>query len=322
MSDEEVTIVSTDDAILNAIGEGDEQTTEESTTEETTGTGDDTTQETSTAGSEQGVEGQLGTEQQQRTNGPQDLIGRDGKVLAAGGRERRFYETAQKEKSRADGLQGQVETLQGQIGAINTAGNVGTQYSLSPEEVTTGAQIIAAYKEDPVGTLNYMLTQAQASGHDVDQIVNGGTDMKAIGQMIKDAVAPLTTEHQQRVDTQAAEENATDIYNTFSAQHPDAAIHENALARLLQTDNSLTVDAAYYKLQNYYLTNSLDWTKPLEVLQQEYQAAQTTGVVTPPQPPESGVGSANVTDTPQVADVSTSTDDIVKQAMADAGINF
>ena len=75
MSDEEVTIVSTDDAILNAIGEGDEQTTEESTTEETTGTGDDTTQETSTAGSEQGVEGQLGTEQQQLMVPKTSLVG-------------------------------------------------------------------------------------------------------------------------------------------------------------------------------------------------------------------------------------------------------
>ena len=322
MADDEVTIVSTDEAILDAMGEGDEQATEEGSSEQDSGTGTETTEEASPAGGEQGVAGSGDPNDAGSPRGPQDLVGRDGQVIAAGGKERRFYETAQREKTRADTVTQENETLKAQIEAINTAGNVGTQYALTPEEVTTGAQIIAAYKEDPVGTLNYMLTQAQASGHNVDQLVNGGTDMGAIRQLIQNELAPITQEHKQRADTQAAEENATNIYNGFIGQHPDAAIHENALARLLQTDNSLTVDSAYYKLQNYYLQNGLDWTKPLEVLQQENQASQAPSVVTPPQPPEGGIPVANVTDTSQVADVSTSTSDIIKQAMAENGINF
>ena len=322
MAEDDVTMVTTDEAILDSIGEGDESTTEESTTEETTGTSENVATETLAAGSEQGTGEQSSTDNTGNVRGPQDLVGRDGNVIAAGGKERRFYETAQREKTRADQASQEVEILKGQLEAINNAGTVGTQYSLTPEEMTTGAQIIAAYKEDPIATLNYMLTQAQANGHNVDQIVNGGTDMNAIRQLIQSELAPITQEHQQRADTQAAEENATNIYNGFMGQHPDAAIHENALARLLQTDNTLTVDAAYYKLQNYYLQNSLDWTKPLEVLQQEHQAGQTANVNTPPQPPEGNVGAANVTNTAQVADVSTSTDDIIKQAMADAGITL
>jgi hypothetical protein len=323
MADEQTELVSTDDAILNSIGEGDEQVSTDSTTKETTGTDADTTTETSTAGSKQGATGGTDEVTPGGARGPQDLIGKDGNVLAAGGKERRFYETAHREKLRADEATTKVETLQDQLEAINNAGNVSTQYNLTPEEVTTGAQIIAAYKEDPVGTLKYMLTQAQANGHNVDDILNGSTNVSAIGQMIKDAIAPLTLEHQQRVDTQAAEETATTIYNTFITQHPDAVTHENALARLLQQDATLTVDAAYYKLHNYYLQNSLDWTKPLEVLQQEKATAGIAATTkdTLPQPPEGGsVNPTNTTDTAQVADVNTSTADIVRQAMADAGI--
>ena len=323
MADEEVTLVSTDEAILNNIGEGDEQDTTESFEGETPGAVQDTTTEASTAGSEQDTAEQSGTDDSRVSRGPQDLVGKDGNVIASGGKERRFYETAQREKTRADQASQEVESLKGQLEAINNAGTVGTQYNLTPEEMTTGAQIIAAYKEDPVATLNYMLTQAQASGHNVDQIVNGGTDMNTIRQLIQNELAPITQEHKERADTQAAEETATNIYNTLLSEHPDAAIHENALARLLQQDNSLTVDAAYYKLQNYYLTNNLDWTKPLEALMQEVEAAKTANVNTLPQPPEGGgVSQARTTDTAQVADVSTSTGDIVKQAMADAGIHF
>ena len=37
--------------------------------------------------------------------------------------------------------------------------------------------------------------------------------------------------------------------------------------------------------------------------------------------PEGSIANANVTDKPQVADVNTSTDDIIRDAMAEAGIN-
>ena len=322
-AEEDVTLVSTDEAILNSIGEGDESTTSESISDEDTGTTTDAPTETFTASSEQGIEGQPPTEQQRSSAGPQDLIDKDGNVIAAGGKERRFYETAQRERARAEQASNEVETLKSQLEAINNAGNIGTQYNLTPEEVTTGAQIIAAYKENPVETLNYMLTQAQASGHNVDGIINGGTDLAAIQQLIKNELAPITEEQQRRADTQEAEGRATEIYNGFMSQHPDAAVHENALARLLQEDNSLTVDAAYYKLQNFYLQRGLDWTKPLEVLNREAEAQKTANVNTPPQPPEgNSVSPSNVTDTAQVADVSTSTDDIIKQAMNEAGITI
>jgi hypothetical protein len=320
MADEETRIVSTDEAILDSIGEGvDEQASDESTISEDTETPTDSDEATSTADDKQGTPGSDDEQQRRQAGGPQDLRDAQGNVIATGGKERRFYETAQREKLRADTTSKENETLKSQLEAINSAGTLGTQYSLSPEEITTGAQIMAAYKNDPIATIQYMLTQAQASGHNTEEIGSGGgMDAQAVKQMLETTLQPLISEHKERVDTQAVSDRAKEVYNGFMTQFPDAAVHEDSLARLLNEDNNLSPEAAYFKLQNFYLQRNLDWTKPLEKLQQE--AATRQGENTQQQLPEGGVAQANVTDTAEVADVNTSTDDIIRQAMVEAGI--
>ena len=314
-------LISTDEAILDSIGEGDDQQiTDEGTSSEDTGATTDTGEEASTASGEQGTEDGDGKDTPGKTSGgPQDLVDAQGNVIATGGKERRFYETAQREKARADTATKEVSTLQAQIEAINNAGTLGTQYSLTPEEVTTGAQLIAAYKSNPVETIQYMLTQAQASGHNIDAIGGGGLDMQAVKQMLDTALQPLVAEQNERVDTQEANDRALEVYNEFSAKHPDAAVHENSLARLLQQENTLSPEAAYFKLRSYYLERNLDWTKSLETLQAEENAGPSAN--TQQAVPDGNVTDARVTDTAQVADVNTSTSDIIRQAMEDAGIN-
>jgi hypothetical protein len=315
-------LINTDEAILDSIGEGDDQqATDESTSSEDTGATTDSGEEAPTAGGEQGTEDGYGKDAPRKTSGgPQDLVDAQGNVIATGGKERRFYETAQREKARADTATRDVSTLQAQIEAINNAGTLGTQYDLTPEEVTTGAQLIASYKSNPVETIQYMLTQAQASGHNIDAIGGGGLDMKAVKQMLDTALQPLVAEQHERVDTQEANDRALNIYNEFSTKHPDAAPHEDSLARLLQQEATLSPEAAYFKLRSFYLERNLDWTKSLEQLQQEARE-QSPSANTQQAVPDGNITNARVTDTAQVADVNTSTDDIIRQAMADAGIS-
>jgi hypothetical protein len=314
-------LISTDEAILDSIGEGDDQQiTDEGTSSEDTGATTDAGEEASTASGEQGTEDSDGKDTPGKTSGgPQDLVDAQGNVVATGGKERRFYETAQREKARADTAERDISTLQAQIEAINNAGTLGTQYDLTPEEVTTGAQIVAAYKNNPIETIQYMLTQAQASGHNIDAIGGNGMDMGAVKQMLDTALKPLVAEQTERVDTQEANDRALQVYNEFSAKHPDAAVHENSLARLLQQESTLSPEAAYFKLRSYYLERNLDWTKSLETLQAEQKAGPSAN--TQQAVPDGNVTEARVTDTAQVADVNTSTSDIIRQAMEDAGIN-
>lgn len=315
---EEQELVSTDEAILNSIGEGDESTTDDGTGEEGTRTEENTSEEASNADDQQGT-GEGGSEQQQRNaSGPQDIKDAQGNIVAAGGKERRFYETAQREKQRADTVSRELAIANAQLEAVNNAGTLGTQYDLTPEELTSGAQIMSSFMKQPVETIQYLLTQAQAMGHNVDAISGGGVDMQAIQQMLSTQLQPLMETHQQTQETEQVNARALEIYNEFHAKYPDAVPHEDTLSRLLQDDPTLSPEAAYYKLQSYYSKNGLDWTKPLAVLKQEQQ--QQASVNTPRQPPEGNVTPINVRDTSEVADVNTSTDDIIRQSMAEAGI--
>ena len=319
------TELSTDEAILDAIGEG--SSSDESTTEETTEAVTEETQavttETQQADSGQSSDSSTETEpQQQQARGPQDLVDREGNVIAKGGKERRFYEQLQVNKQQNAALNQQVQQLQGQLDAVNNAGTLGTQYDLSPEELTTGAQLVKSFKEDPVNTVKYLLTQAQAAGHNIEDIGAGGADMSAIKQMITEAISPLAAEQQQRVESEQNRQEAVKVYQGFMAKFPDANIHEDSLARLLESDKSLTPEAAYFKLKSFYLEKGLDWNTPLDThAQQEQQRQQTPEVNTQQTLPSGGnIPAQNVTDTADIADVGTSYDEIIRQSMRDAGL--
>ena len=257
--DENNELITTDEAILDSIGEGDESVTDDGATEESSGAQTDSDTSTHTTSGEQSTDESVDGKQSGTPNGPQDLVDANGNVVAAGGKERRFYETAQREKQRADSANGELETLRAQMEAVTNAGTVGTQYGLSPEEVTTGAQLIAAYKNDPIEAIQqYMLTQAQAAGHNIDAIGGGSLDMQAVKQMLDNALAPIVGDRQKEVETQEAYDRAENIYNEFNSKYPDSAVHEDSLSQLLAQDPSLSVEAAYYKLQSYYASRGLE----------------------------------------------------------------
>ena len=319
--------LSTDEAILESIGEGaslDEPTTEE-TTEVNTSETQEAGPETQQADSGQSGDTGTGTESQQQQNrGPQDLVDKEGNVIAKGGKERRFYEQLQSTKQQNGALNQQVQQLESQLKAITDAGNLGTQYELTPDELTTGAQIVKSFKDDPVATIKYLLTQAQAAGHNLDDVSTGGVDAAAIKQMVNEAVSPLVQDRQQRVEAEEQQQKAMEVYNGFMSQYPDAQIHEGSLARLLESDRNLSPEAAYFKLKNFYLEKGLDFGVPLETIaEQEQQRQQTPEVNTQQTLPSGGnIPVQNVTDTADIADVGTSYDDIIRQSMRDANIQI
>jgi hypothetical protein len=314
--------VSTDQEILNNIGEGvdDDQDQEDATESQ-----EATTEQTPEADSGQVADDSTteNTEGQQEGSHPSNLVNARGEVVAKGGMERRFYDKAVKSDRDAKTAQQQVTTLQGQLDALQGMGNLSTQYGITPEEVSTGAQLMKAFSDNPVDTVKYLLTQAQSMGHNVDGI-GGSTDMSAIKQMMSEMMAPITNEHQQRAEDAQIETESKEIYDDFMTQFPDAEVHQDSLAQLIQNDHSLSPVAAYYKLQAFYGQKGLDWTKPLDVLKDEM--ANRPAVNQVPNVPSQGtvpsggnVPQQNVIDTADIADVGTSSDDIIRQSMIDAG---
>lgn len=312
-------VPNTEDDILSGVeGLEDEPIVEDGAKGEATPTGVE--DEAIGVGGEQGAGKGAEGQQQQKPSGPQDLVDSNGTIIATGGRERRFYETAQKEKGQRVKLEQEVASLSSQMEAVNAAGNLGTQYNLTPEEVTTGAQIIAAYKTNPVETLQYMLTQAQAQGHNIEGIGGGNMDLGAVKSMITTALEPLLAEQTERVDTQETEQAALEFYEEFSTNFPDAAPHEDTLARLLREQPSLSPEAAYFKLKTYYLERGLPFSKSLATLQQEHQA-NGPRENTQQGLPDGGVAVNAATDTSQVANTDVSYDDIIRESIKEAGIS-
>lgn len=323
MTDGNDDILSTDNDILDSIGEGDDSSSGEDDKDASTATAQDVIDAAQGKDDKQGADGGNGKDKAGgKATGPQDLIGRDGQVIARSGSERRFYETAIREKQRAGEFEAKFNTVTSQMEAIKAAGNVGTQYGLTPEEVGSGAKLMSAYKENPLGTIRYLLTQAQAAGHNVEDIAAGGLDAKAVKEMFDNALAPLVEANQARVDTQAVQVAGEKAYNEFLTRHPDAFVHQDTLAQLLASDPNLSPEAAFYKLQAFFSAKGLDWAKPLSDHQAAInpKAGEGKDGGTQVQLPGSGTNASTELGSARVADVNVSLDTIIRDAMEEHGI--
>lgn len=247
---------------------------------------------------------------------PAPKLGKDGKPIAEAGADRRHYANSVREKSRADGLQREVETLKARLAGAEQAGSIGTQMGLKPEEVVAGAKIIAAFKEDPASTIKYLLTQAQALGHNVEG-VGLGTDVKAIKSLLDQYMAPFNKEREEKQKQVEVQAQAKEQYDNFVNSYPDAVVHANSIAALLENDPTgrLTAVAAYFQLKTFYLERGLDWSKPLEALEEEQKGAQTQSRPGVPSGRKPGP-----TTQAKIADVDTSMEDIIRESMKEAGI--
>jgi len=171
--------------------------------------------------------------------------------------------------------------------------------------------------------VKYLLTQAQSNGHNIDGLT-GSADMSAIKKMMEETMGPLLQERQANLDTQARDDEARQIHTEFMARHPDADIHQDSLARLLDQDPSLTPEAAYFKLKSFYLERNLDWNSSLADLEAKAKntpAPDPADANTQSSLPQGNVPPGNVTDTADIADVNTSMDDIIRQSMREEGMN-
>lgn len=200
---------------------------------------------------------------------PGDLLGPNGEVIAKAGMERRIYEKAFNDaKARINPIFGQMNTelenLRGQVKAFNDVASEAKDLGLSPTEQSIGFKLIAAYRKNPGATVNYLLTEAKANGHDIKLGDAAGIDTAAIMGMIKKELAPFTSDR-ERVTLRTEAENAAVVeYNSFMEANPGAKTHETSIATLMQRFPNLSLESAYLRLENWMLSNGFDTTKPLE----------------------------------------------------------
>lgn len=135
-------------------------------------------------------------------------------------------------------------------------------YGLSPQEAQIGFQLAANWKTDPGGTIQKLLTYAASKGINVEGAPAQAVSREMLASIIEEKLAPVLQkarlEEQETQETIAAQRQATE----FLTEYPDAAVHEQDIANIMQ-QHSLTPQRAYVELYKYAAMQGLDWNQPL-----------------------------------------------------------
>lgn len=272
--------------------------------------------------------------QQAPKAGPGDLVDRDGRVVARAGAERRHYEAAQRATRELTQTRGELERINTELNAFRQAAQLPTQLGLSPDESTVGLQLVASWKQNPVGVIQYLVEQAKAAGHNLDTL-GGTTDMAAIRAMIAQEFAPIR-QQSQAVQQQTEMQNAArqQVEHLVTEYGDQAMVNSDALAKLIdaagQANKPLTLEQAYLRFSNWCLGNGYDPHQPIDpqiaAKQQAPQPQQPANQQrNPPRPNGRAVAAPNGVvpmDSASRITGTESTRDLVREAMREAGYNL
>lgn len=259
-----------------------------------------------------------------------DLRLADGTVVK-GGAERRHYEKArlfeqqlsmaknelQQANNSRQQLQNELNTLKQTVQQVQGA---------DPAHVATGVKLVRDLSRDPVGTLKTLLTEAIGAGYTIDGIA-AGIDAAAIRQSLEAKLQPYIDAAQQQQQAQQTDQEIEQEVGQFFAQYPDARLHDELIAGVMQKNPQLSMTEAYYQLKLAVVDRGLDWSQPLVPQMQAGEQQQQSPQQQQQKPMPNGRTPANATqatpaDKIPVAHESTDMSSIVKQAMRESGLKI
>lgn len=270
--------------------------------------------------------------QQPPKAGPGDLVDPQGRVLAKAGAERRHYEAAQRANREVQSVRQQVTKLETELNAYKQAAGMPTQLGLSPDETATGLQLVASWKQNPAGVIQYLVEQAKAAGHNLPEL-GGATDYGAIKNMIAQELAPFRQQAQQTQQLTEAQTAAKGQVDALVSEYGETALtNSDALAKLIdastQAGKPLNLEQAYLRFSNWCLQNGYDPSSPIDpqivARQQPQQQAPANTQRMPPRPNGRATASPNgVTPIDPAAGTtgSESMRDLVRASMREQGFN-
>ncbi len=125
--------------------------------------------------------------------------------------------------------------------------------STDPEMTRDAIKLYRDIVANPVGTVQKLLAEVKALGHNIDGI-GSGVDTAAIHKILDDRLGKGEQKQETSVD---------DEVNQFFAKYPDAQLHETVLANIITSFPTLSLEQAYHQLKTQVNENGYDWSKPL-----------------------------------------------------------
>lgn len=261
------------------------------------------------------------------------IIKSTGEVIATAGAGRKAFERMLPLISNATS---EAEKYKGLYEAAEKSNVVAANLKLTPDEYSIGARIMAAYKSDPKKAIAFLVSEAQNSGVDMSDlgVSGGGLSVDTIRTTVKDIIAEslkpfefITADRQQQEQDREATLEADRTVSEFVTAFPDAEIHADSIARIMNTKpGEIDIEKAYWILNAHAAKLGLDWTKPLPP-QIEAKLGKTPNNTQPANNgrrlPEMNGRPHNdsvVERKPAVMGGMSSSSDIVKEAMREAGM--
>lgn len=161
-----------------------------------------------------------------------------------------------------------------------------TQFGLTPQEASLGLQLAAGYKLNPAETIKRLISAATANGIQLSpDTPNVGLDAATVAQIVQQQLAPVVnrfTQQEQATQQEAQRrQQLQERVNNFFGTYPDARIHEDAIAGVIQSNPGLSLEQAYVETYKWALKNNLDWNKPLVPQLQARTNKPTNGMFNP-----------------------------------------
>lgn len=264
------------------------------------------------------------------TDAAGNIVDFAGRIVAREGAERRKWEQA---TPFMRGITDELYKTKTQLEAYEKANAAALKANLTPAEIGSGFQLIAAWKADPVKTIEHLLTTARENGHDVSRLVGGqanaGLDMNAIRSLLTEEIGKviepfkfvINDREAAQKDRQLQQEVNTSVDEFFN-DFPNARHHEDVLAQMIvESGYRIDMHKAWAMLADHAAQNGLDITKPLRPqVAARTQTGRTQPRNTPRDMPNArGAATGARTNASRVADANDSYDSIIREVVQEIG---
>lgn len=177
-----------------------------------------------------------------------NLVNNEGEIIATAGKSRHFYETlkleGRKQRQAAQNLAlsnmqlgEQFRNLYSEFQELKDRKpfDLSKETGLSDVQVESGIKLMKQYRQDPIGAIKSLLTQAQMDGIDIGQIgANISADPQALRAMLDEALEHRLGNTEKENSEESAMQKATQEANEFLQEFPQAAQHVDIITQAKQ----------------------------------------------------------------------------------------
>lgn len=255
-----------------------------------------------------------------------------GQVVARGGVERRYFETAQKLHRDNNQLTQRLQAAENNANHANEIIKLGSTLQLQQSDQTAALTLMSQFLKDPVKMLEALVVEVKSKGYEIPFLATGitpGMDTQAVGRMIDQRMAPLTQQQTQQQELEQRQISAKTTLDKFLDENPEGEHNLGVLAEMMTSEPGLTIQNAHVKLIKFCAQNGYDFTQPIRTQIEARKTIPPTNMVqnnqprTPTAPLPNGRQSNGVVPVESAVkfDENSSWADILRHSMKESGFS-